>query len=328
MARPKKVEKTSISNNIFLNALDFVSEIAKDKGTPQQTNCVINNGYLVQSNGMTSMGYPVGDLPNVNPHTLNTLAALRLCNAETSMTVMESKLVVRSGKFSAQIECLPDMPTIQPGRAVVPLGPEFTEALEQVSPFSVEDAKKVVLASILTKGGCLCSSDSIVIIQAYHGCNLPEMVLPKSFVTAILNTGKPITQFGYSGNTCTIWFADNSWIKAQLYAEQWPDIDVILNKKFKAEPPPEDFYKALAAIQPFSKSGNVYFEDGCLRSHRSKDEGAEYNCAGIMKGPCFNIKELKRISKLIYTVDFYSHNCMYFYSEDNKTRGALMGIRG
>jgi len=331
MARPKKVKEVDnqiqVQNNTLFQAIDFISEIAKDKGAAQQTNCVIKDGIAVHSNGMTAMGYPIGDLPDCNPHTLNLLSALKLCNnKETSMTLLENKLVIRSGGFSATIECLPDMPTIEPDPPIVPLGQAFTEALGQVSPFSAEGAKKVVLASILAKGGCVASSDSIVITQAYHGCDLPEMVLPKSFVTAILNSGKVITQFGYSGNSCTIWFADNSYIRAQLYAESWPDIDKILNVPSKPQPLPEGFFKAVSAIQPFSKSGNVYFEDGCLRSHRDLSEGASFECVGIQKGPCFNIKELKRVESFMKTVDFYSHNCAYGFG--NNIRVAVMGVRG
>jgi hypothetical protein len=166
-----------------------------------------------------------------------------------------------------------------------------------------------------------------MLTQAYHGINLPEMVLPKSFVAALLNVGKEVVQFGYSGTSCTIWFVDGSWVKTQLYAESWPDLNKILNVKSNPVALPEGFYKALNAIQPFSKSGNVYFENGCLRSHRDLSEGASYE-VDVMKGPCFNIKELKRVESFIDTIDFYSHNAAYFFSKDNTVRGAVMGVRG
>jgi len=289
----------------------------------------MNNGYALTSNGKVSMGYPVADFPPCRLHALNFLAAVKQCgNQDVSLTLTENHLIIKAPKFTVSLERIDDMPTIEPDKPLVPLGQAFIDTLKLVAPFSVEEAKKVVLASLLVKDGCVSSSDSIVVTQAHHGFNLPEMVLPKSFVAALINLDKEVTQFGYSGTSCTIWFADGSWVKTQLYAESWPDIDTILNKKCNPQPLNEDFHKALVAIQPFSKSGNVYFEDGCLRSHRDLSEGASHEVVGIQKGPCFNIKELRKVESFIDIIDFYSHNAAFFFSKDRKTRGAIMGVRG
>jgi hypothetical protein len=136
--------------------------------------------------------------------------------------------------------------------------------------------------------------------------------------------------FGYSTNSCTFWFEDDSWVKTQLYEESWPDVDRILNVACKPEPLPKGFYEALLNIEPFSNGKEsekvVYFENGALQSHRDKAEGACCEVPGIQHGPAFNIKRLRRIEHCVETVDFYSHNAMYAFGPN--VRLALMGVRG
>jgi hypothetical protein len=176
----------------------------------------------------------------------------------------------------------------------------------------------------------MVATDTAVMLEFWHGISLPTLILPKALVTVILNTDKKLKQFGYSENSCTFYYEDDSWIKTQTYAEPWPNVDVILNKPSKPEPLPVGFYDALRNIKPFSEGKDlqktVYFVDGALQSHRDKCDGAVCEVPGVRHGPAFNIKRLERIEHCVELVDFYSSSAAFFFSKCGKIRGCLMGV--
>jgi len=247
-----------------------------------------------------------------------------------SITELEGRLSIKSGAFSCFVPCWHEgMPALEPDPASWPISDSLKIGFEMISGFTVDnDKKKIVETSLLLQANSMIATDSAVMLEFWHGIDLPTMTIPKTFVSAIMNTKKSLKAFGYSGNSCTFWFEDDSWIKTQLYEESWPDVSLILNKDCKPEPLPEGFYEALKNIEPFSEGKDtekcVYFVDGALQSHRDKIEGAVCEVPGIKHGPAFNIKRLKRIEHCIQTVDFYSHNVMYFYGAG--VRGALAGV--
>ena len=328
MAKPKASKKTkSATSANLIAALEFVSVAQKTDGT-FQAHCQIANNRIVATDGILSAGHKIEEDLVASPHTFKFIAALERCGKDLAITQLDGKLTVKSGPFSGVVDCSPDLsPGLLPDPLMVPISDTIRTGFESIAHISLENAKTVVLSSILLRSGSMVSTDSFLILEYWHGHDLPSIVIPKLFVAAILNSKKSLKGFGCSERSCTFWFEDDSWIKTQLYNEPWPNVDLILNKPSDPVLLPENFFEAISAIETFSdgKRGEkrVFFGEGCLQSHRNKNEGACYEVVGLPFGPCFGIERLKRIKSVVKTIDFLTNPCYIF---GDAVRGVLMGI--
>lgn len=327
----KRTQKAKANKSVKLfEELDFISVVFESKGNPSQQHACFNNGRLTASNGIISAGIKTDVDINARPHIMQLLEAIRNCPAEFAMTqIDEGRICVKADKFTANVNCLPEeLAGYAPDSPCAAISDGLKTGFDIIAPFAVEGAKKIILGAVLLRKGSMISTDSIVILEAWHGLDLPELLLPKSFISAVMDCKKSVSKLGFSDNSVTFFHEDESWFKSALHNETYPNVDAILNVQSNPVELPEGFYKALLAIEPFSK-GSVYFGDGCLQSHRDKNEGAVYEVPGVQFGPCFNIKQLRRIESCITTIDFYSYNYAIFYGKVNgaNVRGAIMGVR-
>jgi hypothetical protein len=331
MARPKKVKvensETKANSSNLIEKLEFISLAQVKKGNPIQTHCVLSNGFASATDGVISAGCQIEETLESNPCTFDMINALKECKSETSITCIDGYILFNSGNFKVKVNSLTEqMPTIIADPICLHVDNKFKEWFEIVAPIVERDSQRLALCSVHLKSMSMVSTNNKTIIEVWHGVDIPSMILPKRFVSSIMNCDKTLSGFGYSGTSCTFHYSDGCWIKTQLRSEAYPNTDGILNAKSNQEPVPESFFEALKSIEPFSNSGNVYFENGSLQSHRDKIEGASYEVLGVRHGPCYNIKELLRIKEYITEIDFYSQNCAYFFGPN--LRGVVAGVRG
>lgn len=334
MARhaPRSKPATETKSNALLEALKFVSVVAKEIGPPYQTNVKLQGNWAIMADGVVAAGHKIAEDIYACPHTLRFVDALSRSGEAMNLTQLEGKLSVKSGKFRALVPCLDPalLPGATPDAPVAAIDDRLRAGLEAVGHLASEGGQKVWAASVLLKSGSLIATDGHLILEYWHGIDLPPgLALPKSAINALVKNAKGLTQFGFTpGNSATFYFVDGSWIKTQLYSEPWPDVSHILNYETKPWPMPDGFYTALAAVAPFSEDGFVRFDDGVLRSHESLEAGASYDVAGLPKGPVFNAKQLKSIQPFAKTIDFFGgpeRLSAYFYGDS--VRGALTGVR-
>ena len=327
MAKPRKQKETSS----LIKALNFIAKVQKDTGTVIQTHCRISNNTITACDGIISVGHKIDEDLNVCPHTLQLLTALSKCGQNLSMTQLENnKLAVKSGKFSALIPCDPSYSMeVTPDAPCGSISDVFVQALGEVSHLAQEQAQKVILASVLMRSGSVVATNGVVALECWHGIDVPTCALPKVFVTALCSIDKKITSFGYSGSSITFWFEDESFIKTQLYAEEWPaSLDQILQSTGEFKPLPKGFYEALRNVEDFSEGGSekgtVWFDELGMNSHQTKENGATYEIKDLPAGLAFRIKYLKYIEKACKHIT-YNKQTMWFHSEN--IRGAIMGVR-
>lgn len=330
---PRKTKSINKTCEGLINALRFISVAQKpEDDAPYKIHCILHNGMAMAFNGTITAGAKIEESLEIAPNTYKLIAALERTTKDVSITELDGRLSIRSGAFSAFVPCWhEDMPALTPDPALCGISDVLRAGFETISMFTVDnDKRKVVECSILLRENSMVATDTAVMLEFWHSHSLPTIVLPKAFVTAILNTDKKLKAFGYSENSCTFYYEDDSWIKTQLYDEAWPNVDVILNKPSKPEPLPAGFYDALRNIKPFSEGKDlqktVYFVDGALQSHRDKCDGAVCEVPCVKHGPAFNIKRLERIEHCVKTVDFYSSSAAFFFSKDGLTRGCIMGV--
>jgi len=328
--RPKKRTAEAISEpSTLLTALKFCGLVARDIGPINETHICLGANWACAYNGTVACGHPIVEDIYACPNAKLIIEALSKCNEHISFTQMDrDRLSIKSGKFKAIVPCIePHLIVIMaPDPPVAVIDDRFKQGLSIVGILANENAQFVYLASILMNGYSLVSTTGKAIIEYWHGINLPSgIALPKALVEPLTKTNKKLTKFGFSQSSVTFYFEDESWIRSQLYAEEWPDINAILDRPSNAWPVSGDFWRGLDAIAGFSDTGFVYFDAGILRSHDNAISGACYEVAGLPKGLAFPAKQLAMIRPYANRIDFLLDNGLMFFS--NNIRGCIAGIK-
>jgi hypothetical protein len=89
-------------------------------------------------------------------------------------------------------------------------------------------------------------------IESWHGIDMPPLAVPKVFAQLIANSDKALSAFGFSNNSVTFYFEDDSWYKTQLYVDKYPDVDRIWQKLDGTHMPfNADIFDAIAQVTSF-----------------------------------------------------------------------------
>lgn len=325
--------KPTANKSSLLTALEFVSCVSEKLGASYETHIGLRNNWAIAFNGIVAAGSSIVEDIECYPHNLMLIDALSKCDENFTLTQLDNgRLSVKSGKFKAVVPCLDPalMQNAFPDPQIAPLSNKFKEAVEAVGVLASENAQHVLTASVLMNGASVISTNRVMIMEFWHGLDLPSNVpLPKQFVAALAKQKKELVGFGFSNNSATFHFADGCWIKTQLYSDEWPDVSKILNRDANLWSIDPGFYKALDAVASFSEDGNVYSDLNLLMSHADSALGATHECAGIPKGFVYPIKQLKIIQPFAEKVDWMANGihdssyCLVF--QGGSMRGVISG---
>ena len=156
----------------------------------------------------------------------------------------------------------------------------------------------------------MVASNAIVAIEFWHGVDLPTLILPKIFVSAVHASQKTPTAIGFSESSATFWFSDTQWSKTQLYGEPWPEIAYIFDMPtIDVLPIPKKFFDGVRSVEDFCENGrekgHVHLSESGISSHKDGEDGATFAMKGL-KPLCFNVRQLKNIEKACQTIAFDS----------------------
>lgn len=329
---PPKPRSKSQPTNALLEALQFCSVVSEKLGAAYETHIGIRNNWAIAFNGIIAAGAPISEDIQCYPHTLLLVEALSKCDENYSLTQLDNgRLSVKSGKFKAVIPCLdPElMQNAEPDPCIAPLTNAFKDAVEAVGVLANENAQHVLTASVLMNGPSVISTNRVMLLEYWHGLDLPSNIpLPKQFVAALVKQKRDLTGFGFSKSSATFWFG-NYWLRTQLYSDEWPNVSSILDRKANLWAIDLNFFKALESIEAFSIDGNVYSDTNLLMSHADHGVGAEFECTGLPKGFVYPIKQLKILKPFVKRIDWMasgvhdSSYCLVF--EGDAVRGVISG---
>lgn len=332
MSRAPRSKPTAVKSSL-LTALEFCSCVSEKLGAPYETHIGLRDNWAIAFNGIVAAGSPISEDIVCYPHNLMLIEALSKCDESFTLTQLDNgRLSIKSGKFKAVVPCLDPalMQNAFPDPQIAPISNAFKEAVEAVGVLASENAQHVLTASVLMHGASVVSTNRVMIMEYWHGLDLPPGVpLPKQFVAALAKQKKNLVGFGFSNNSATFHFEDGCWLKTQLYSDSWPDVGKILNKEANLWSIDTGFYKALDAIAPFSEDGNVYSDLNLLMSHPDSSIGATHECSGIPKGFVYPIKQLQIIKPYVQKIDWMasgihdSSYCLVF--QGGNMRGVISG---
>lgn len=333
MAKQPRKRKNESAAQPLIDALAFVGIAQSDIGAVEQTHCRFGYKALTAFDGVLAAGIPVETELLCCPHTGRLQKALERCDGVFSLAEnANGSLTVSSGKFKAHIPLVrPDeLMFVNPDEPIAPITDEVKTALLIASELAKEGAQRVIEASVLLRYGSAIGTNGHVVIEAWHGCDLPTVVLPKSFITALKKVNKPLAQFGFGNSSVTFWFEDGSWLRSQLYNEPWPKtLDEVLACPVPLTPLPEGFYDAVETVSPFTDDNYIRFVAGAVQTHSTADAGATVDLKGAPDGFNANKAYLKLAQPYAAVVAFAKARgdipAMYFAG--GNVRGVIAGVR-
>lgn len=333
MTSKPRARRTKSANNpaaSLLRALKFIAVAQKKAGTLEQQFCKIENNTAIASNGVLTIGTKIEeDDLKACLHTKQMIDALSKVEDELALTQLSAtSLAVVSGAFRALVPCVghDDLQIAMPDTCCAVIDDRVKTALEAVLPLTTEGSQHAYLAAVLLQNGSAVATNMHILAEYWHGVNLPTMLIPKASALAIVKAGKALTGFGYSGSSATFYFEDDSFIKTQLFNEQFPNYQPLFEcENLNPWPLPDEFFKAVKSIESFSKNGIVYFKNGVLSSNEEQEQASTYKIEGLPEDMGFNSRYLLTVEHLFKNVHFDKiANKAFFFAKN--ARGVIMAV--
>jgi len=315
----------------MLNELKFVSgAVARKDHVPALTHFRIADRTVLGFNGTMAISCPIAVDLNIRPKATQFVKAIQICKETIQLHMTAGgKLSVKSGKFRAHIDCLPDdPPVVQPEGQVVKLDGELIPVLKKLHPFIADDASRPWARGILLRGENAFATNNIVIVQHWLPYTFPvEINIPRSAISELIRIGEEPESIQVATNSATFHYSGQRWIRTSLNSTDWPDIAKVLDKESSPIAPPEGLFEAAEDLHPFvDELGRLFFTPGLISTGQVDGTGASVEIAGLTMEGCFNSEQLLALREMIKTIDFtmYPRPCMFF---GEKLRGALVGMR-
>jgi len=346
MGRPKgsgkKSKPIAASNNpatsSLLESLKFLQPAIVKGGQPGQTHCQLANKTAVIFNGTQAIGCLIDTDISANPNLELLIAALSKCTAETQITQLDAgRLSIKSGRFQAYVPCIDGelLAPVIPATACAPCDDRVKASLAVVSGLVVENAPRIVEASIMLRAGSAVATDGKIMFEHWHGIDMPVMIIPKTSAAMLLKINKKLISFGVTPATdnanqfssVTFYFDDNSWWRTQLYIEPYPDVDRILNTPSNQWPIPAGLWEGLETIKDFADDDfRVFLEGNSVRTHFEKEAGASCQIEGALPTIIVDYEYLMHFAPHVKTVDFMATEMLIVFQGEN-FRGVLAKIK-
>lgn len=285
----------------LIAAIKFVGLAQAKNGTVAETFCHLANQWAAASNGVLTIATRIEEDLNACPQTATFLDALQRVETDLSITqISQGFLSVASGDFRGVVPCAPfdQVPISPPDDPVAVIDDRLKAAFEAVLKVPNELSPLPHTAGVLLQSGSVVATNGAIILEYWHGIDLPpNMLVPKVALQAVLKSGKPLVRFGFSQTSVTFWFEDQSFIKTQIFAGQFPAYKSVIECNYgDMWPVPTDFFKAVAAVANFSENGSIFFKNGQVVSNLNDETPSFYKVEGLPEGVGFDGKLLALIA--------------------------------
>jgi len=257
--------------------LNFVrGAVAEKELIPVLTHFNIEGGRIQGGNGKITIDAPappeLADMTITVP-AIRFLKAVDACDEEPVMKVTEAgNLTMKRGSFRATLpltkpEEFPSVERTEGERyAVSGLLPVLT----RLRPFIGNDASRKWACAVLFDDEKAFATNNVLLVRS--PCNIKQrVVVPVYAIDELLRIGKEPDSVVVGETSIMFEYDDTSWMRAQLFNEDWPDVDALI--KGTNEPVPSGLIDAVNKVLPFcpdQKQPVINFgEDGV-----STNEGA------------------------------------------------------
>lgn len=338
MARGRKPGPTQAEQ--LLAAINFVSVASGDEFEYSEFVSLAGN-MAVCYNGQLAAGYPITEELSVSPHLDKLKVALNRCGKTLVLAeTPNGSLSVKGDKLRAVVPCYdPTMtrPIMLPDPNIAVIDDRIKEAFKVCGTLATEAAIDVLCASLLLEANQCTGTNRMVMLQFWHGIDLPPgMVLPKVFTAAIAKAAMKLIGFGFTWSTdlnspsaVTMWFENGAWLKTQCYNDRWPVSNVVdlFSAPMFPVVTPSGLFEAIEATMHFNDAREVWLVENAVQSDPNPEIGAQYDVPGLQGGKCFDGELVGQVAPFAMQIDLTTHvDRAYFVGGEAATpiRGALM----
>jgi DNA polymerase III sliding clamp (beta) subunit (PCNA family) len=317
----------------MLDAIRFVQGSVARKGfVPELTHFNITNKTIRGFNGHLSLCSPIDFDLDVSPKAVPFVKAIQSCDETIQLNVTATgRLSIKSGKFRAQIECLPtDFPEVLPEGEEIPLSRGIRDVLKKLLPFIAEDASRPWARGILLRGQSAFATNNINLVEHWLGYSFPvEINIPRSAVVELVRIGEEPISLQMTETSCTFHFPGKRWLRTNLNSTDWPDVSRVLNMRVpNLKHIPEDLWVGLEKIEPFADDmGRVYFSPGMIATGDTEDASSAVQVTGLDGTGVYNIKQMRLLQDVATRWCFGEGASPSLFFGEN-IRGAISGLRG
>lgn len=333
---PRKAKVAKAAQGL-LDAIGFV-ESATDDAQDYMSHVRMAGGWMIAFDGSIAAGHPVEEDLTVCPHLKRLKEAVGRAGATMALAAQENgRLGVTGDKARFTVPCLPGSALfpVMPDPSIATLDDGLKNGFAATVALAKEDADTIHEQSVLLRANTVVGCNGNLALEYWHGIDLPPgLGIPHKAAKAVAKQSLPLVGFGWDmGRSVTFHFANGAWIKTQLMAGEWPDIDRVLNAPTYFAPTPEGLFEALDAILSFSEDGAVHFHEDKLKSTYGNAEGgalygAAYDVPGLQKGTSLTGRLLKLAKPAAAEMDYTTHDDRVFLmNNEARLRGVLMKRR-
>jgi len=317
----------------MLNVLKFVQgAVGRKDLVPALTHFRIKDGRITGYNGKIALSAPVPLDIDCVPKAVPLVRAIEACSdtAQLHMTA-SGKLSIRSGKFRAHVDTLPDdvFPDIGPDGRDVYVGGPLLPAMRALYDITSDDATRPWATGVLLDGECAYATNNVVLAQFWLGCHFPYRVtVPRYAIKEMLRIGEEPINIQLTTTSITFHYEGERWLRSQLHAIEWPDLNRALSLvpgESEVPPVPEGLWDALDTLAPFTDEQNRVYMLGA-RVATALEEGASVEVDDVPGIGIYNHKMLSLLNGLAHKLDLsaYPAPCPWY---GDGVRGVLIGMR-
>lgn len=327
--KPKATQRSAL-----MDGLNWVSTLKSEF-------CILDGQYIRASNGLITMGYPCEEYFGQAPSLAHLTAAIKVSGEQYQIVEEAFKLTITSFNFKAVIKSIDvtTLPEMTMAPSIAKASGEFIRAGGIAGKFSSEGASRLLEASLYCKSGSILGTDGKCLIEAWHGIDMPEIILPCATMNMLSKIRAELIGFGIGCNqaginSITFWFNNDAYLTSQLYVgETWPTnrvTELLAFDPSECKAFPSTFFIALEEIKPFvidkgTIPAVVLLRDRC-KSHDDPGVGAEIQWGhdmDIEKFRC-NIHSLLGLSGHVHRFVVDKDKILLI---GKNTRAVVMGVK-
>lgn len=320
-----------------MNSIKFVAgAISKRDVVPELTHFRLDDGTIRATDGIVTACAPIDVHLTALPHADTFTKAIKACKGSIAFHMTDAgRLAVKSGPFRAYVDCIDE----RPGYYGEPRGtmyemPEqggIVHMLDKLEPFMSEDAAHAWACGVRLDHNMALATNNIVAVQLWHGMNLPYAVtVPARAVKHLSNAPDPVTAVQVDDTSITFHFGPNYWLRTQVIAEPYRDIDAIIDRAHSAAYPvaiTAEIFAAADKLRPFFDSqSRCYFHADKMATEAEDQDGASIDlvAAGGAQG-IYNMSQLSKLKGFATVIDWTKYPDPVPFAAE-AMRGCIMGI--
>ena len=151
--------------------------------------------------------------------------------------------------------------------------------------------------------------------------------VPRPAVVEMIRINEAPTHAQLTDTSITFHYSDGRWIRSQLFATDWPDVERLLDGESHPKSIPAELFEGLKVVKPFmGKLGQIFINEAFMHTHQDISEGATFDLAWFESGTSFSLDMLLLLEGVAKTADFsmYPSPCAFF---GDRLRGVIGCMR-